>query len=291
MSSVFNTVKKHFQNVILIPGEKIYFLASNGNLTTDIPLQLKNHSISTSYIDGFYYGNITQERVKFINDSIDRHESINTDFRPRVINIMFKEWFKKHGTSPHWFIAGLLAVLAVYLSLIKKEEFILFSTGFSAMGVEMLLLFSFQVIFGYVYLKIGAIITSLLLGLLPGAIIGNRWKKKGKPILMGAEAGMIFLLMIYLIWTIISQGIIREFVFLAYGFTFSLFCGIQFPVAAEIIGEHKSPASFLFSADLIGAAFGTLVVGVLLIPFLGIQAAVIALILIKTTSSVFILKG
>jgi len=291
LSSIFNTVRKYFQNVILIPGEKIYFLASDGRLTDDIPLQLKNHSIATSYIDGFYYGDITQERVKSINGLINRHELINTDFRPRVINIMFKEWFKKHGTSPNWFIASLFGVLVLYLSLINKEEFILFSTGFSSMGVEMLLLFTFQVIFGYVYLKIGAIITSILLGLLPGAIIGNRWKKKGKPVLIGAEAGMIFLLMIYLIWTNISQGTIREFAFLLYGFTFSLFCGIQFPVAAEIIGEHKSPASVLFSADLIGAAFGTLVVGVLLIPFLGIQAAVIALILIKTVSSVLILRG
>jgi len=136
---------------------------------------------------------------------------------------MFKEWFKKHGTSPNWFIAALLSVLALYLSLMKKEEFILFSTGFASMGVEMLLLFSFQILFGYLYLKIGAIITSLLLGLLPGAMIGNRYKKRGKPILIWAEIGMISLLILYLVWTLVSQGIIQEFVFLIYGFTFPSF--------------------------------------------------------------------
>jgi len=275
LSSIYNTVSEHFQNVLLIPGEeiyflaRIYFLASDGNLTADIPLELKKHSIPTSYIAGFYHGNITEERVKFIHDFINKHEPKNSDFEPR--HIMFKEWFKKHGTSPNWFIAALLSVLALYLSLMKKEEFILFSTGFASMGVEMLLLFSFQILFGYLYLKIGAIITSLLLGLLPGAMIGNRYKKRGKPILIWAEIGMISLLILYLVWTLVSQGIIQEFVFLIYGFTFSLFCGMQFPVAAEKIGEHKSPASLLFSADLIGAAFGTLLIGVLLIPFLGIR--------------------
>lgn len=291
LSSMYNTVYQHFQSVLLIPGEKVYFLASDGNLTDDIPLALKKHSIATSYIDNFYYGNITKERIAYINDLLDKHEPENSDFEPRLIHIMFKEWFKKHGDSPNWFIITLLSVLLLYLYVIKKEEFILFSTGFVSMGVEMLLLFSFQIVFGYLYLKIGAIITSLLLGLLPGAIIGNRYKKRGKPILIWAETGMIFLLLLYLTWTFVSQAIIQEFVFLIYGFTFSFFCGMQFPVAAEKIGEHKSPASLLFSADLIGAAFGTLLVGVLLIPFLGIKAALLALILIKATSTALLLLG
>jgi hypothetical protein len=81
-----------------------------------------------------------------------------------------------------------------------------------------------------------------------------------------------------------------EFVFLLYGFAFSLLCGLQFPVAAEMIGEEQSPAAGLFAADLVGAGAGTLAIGTLLIPLLGIQAAVIALILIKAISTAVILK-
>jgi len=290
LSSIFNTVKRYFHNVLLIPGEEIYFLASDGKLTADIPLMLRKRSITTSYIDGFYYGNVTKERIKSINGSINPDEFINTDFHPRVINIMFKEWFKKYGTSPNWFIAILIGLLVFYVSLIKKEEYVLFSTGFAAMGVEMLILFSFQVIYGYIYLTVGAIITFFLLGLLPGAVLGNRWKKRGKDMLIRAEAGMILMLMIYLIWVTFYQSMIPEFVFFLYGFTFSMLCGVQFPVAAEIIGEEKSPAAGLFAADLVGAGAGTLAIGTLLIPLLGIQAAIIALILIKTASTFVILK-
>jgi len=203
---------------------------------------------------------------------------------------MFKEWFKKYGTSPNWFIAILLGLLIPYLFLIKREEYVLFSTGFTAMGVEMLIIFSFQVIYGHIYLKVGAVITFFLLGLLPGAVLGNRWKKAGKEMLINAEVGMIILLMIYLIWATFYQSMIPEFVFLLYGFTFSLLCGVQFPVAAEIIGEERSPAAGLFAADLVGAGAGTLAIGTLLIPLLGIQAAIIALILIKTASTIVILK-
>ena len=46
----------------------------------------------------------------------------------------------------------------------KKEEYVLFTTGFAAMGSEMLVIFVFQVLYGYIYLQIGAIITA---GLVP----------------------------------------------------------------------------------------------------------------------------
>jgi len=156
--------------------------------------------------------------------------------------------------------------------------------------VEMLVLFSFQVIYGYVYLKVGAIITSFLLGLLPGAMVGNKWKKNGRGVLLRAEAGMILLLIAYLVWAAISQFGLPEWVFLLYGFSFSLLCGVQFPVAAEVIGEEKSPAAGLFAADLVGAGAGTLAIGTLLIPLFGIQTAVIALILIKIASTIILLK-
>ena len=291
LSSIFNTVKQCFGNVLLIPGEEIYFLARDGELTADIPSALKKRNIATTYVEGFYYGNVTGERIKFINESVDSAEAINTDFRPRIMNIMFEEWFRKYGTSPHWFMAGLLGVVIGYLILIKREEYVLFSTGFAAMGVEMLVLFSFQVIYGYVYLKVGAIITAFLLGLLPGAILGNRLKKRGKGMLIRAEIGMIVLLLAYLTWATFFQSAMPESVFLLYGFAFSLLCGLQFPVAAEMIGEEQSPAAGLFAADLVGAGAGTLAIGTLLIPLFGIQAAVVALILIKTISTLVILKG
>ncbi|MBW2002874.1 MAG: hypothetical protein JRI30_10235, partial [Deltaproteobacteria bacterium] len=68
LSSIFNTLKKYFHTVLLIPGEEIYFLASDKTLSANIPLKLRKKSITTSYIDGFYYGNVTKERIAFFNE-------------------------------------------------------------------------------------------------------------------------------------------------------------------------------------------------------------------------------
>ncbi|MBW2609655.1 MAG: hypothetical protein JRC68_04840 [Deltaproteobacteria bacterium] len=289
LSTLYNTAQLYFQNVMIIPGGEAYFLCRDREMTTDIPDRLRMKSIVTEYISGFYYGNITEERIKLLREGIDRGEYINTDYEPRMINIIFKEWFFKHGTSPRAFLLILLALTAIYMMSLKREEYVLFSTGLATMGVEMLVVFTFQVTYGYIYLKIGAIITVFLLGLLPGAAIGNLYRGKNIIRLMCSEIILLCLLLIFFIWISFIKGELPQFYFLAYCFIFSFFCGFQFPVAAGIIGEKRSPAAGCLAADLSGAAVGTLVTGTLLIPLLGIQSAIIFLILIKISSSMIVL--
>jgi spermidine synthase len=289
LSTIFSTARMHFQNVMVLPGGEAYFMCSDGALSADIPAKLRIKSIETTYISSFYHGNVTRERIKQLQDTIEENEYINTDFEPRVMNIIFQEWFKKHGTSPRPFFLIVLALTIVYLIFMRKEEYLLFSTGLATMGVEMLIVFTFQVIYGYIYLKIGVIITAFLLGLLPGAIVGNIYREKKMMSIMVSEIVLLCLLLIFFIWISLFRGELHQFYFLGYCFVFSFFCGFQFPVATEIIGERKSPAAGCLAADLTGAAVGTLFTGALLIPLWGIKSAIIFLILVKISSSILML--
>jgi spermidine synthase len=289
LSTIFSTARMHFQNVMVLPGGEAYFMCSDGALSADIPAKLRMKSIETTYISGFYHGNVTRERIKQLQDTIEEIESVNTDFDPRVMNIIFQEWFKKHGTSPKPFFLIVLALTVIYLIFMRKEEYLLFSTGLATMGVEMLIIFTFQVIYGYIYLKIGAIITAFLLGLLPGAIVGNHYREKKILSIMVSEIVLLCLLLIFFIWISLFRGELNQFYFLGYCFIFSFFCGFQFPVATEIIGERESPAAGCLAADLTGAAVGTLFTGTLLIPLWGIKPAIIFLVLVKISSSILIL--
>ena len=288
-SIMLKTAKSHFQNVVILPGGEAYFLCSDGELSIDIPSRLRAKSIMTDYIEGFYYGNVTKERIKRIEEILDQEEYKNTDFEPRIMNIMFQEWFLKHGTSPKMFILILAGLALVYVVLMRKEEYILFSTGLATMGVEMLVIFSFQVIYGYIYLKIGAIVTVCLLGLLPGAAMGSLFEERNKRMLVFSEVTLLGLILIFFVWNSFLRGELHQIYFLGYCFTFSFFCGFQFPLAAKMIGERQSPAAGCLAADLAGAAVGTLVVGTLLIPLWGIQSAIIFLIFVKISSNMIIL--
>ncbi len=286
LSVIDNTVRLHFENVIVLPGGEAYFLCRDGKLSTDIPARLKLKSIKTSYVEGFYRGNVTTDRIEQLQKILDRKEYVNKDFEPRVMNIIFQEWFMKHGTTPKAFFLILLGLTTLYLIFMKKEEYILFSTGLATMGVEMLVIFTFQVIYGYIYLKIGAIITAFLLGLLPGALMGNVNKDRGIGPLIMSEMILLGLLLIFFVWISFFKGELNQIYFLGYCFIFSFFCGFQFPVAAHLIGERQSPAAGCLAADLTGAAVGTIATGTLLIPLWGIQSAIIFLILIKISSSI-----
>ncbi len=289
LSIMFNTARSHFQNVVILPGEEAYFLCRDGELSIDIPSKLRAKSIITDYVEGFYYGNVTKERIAQIQEVLDQEEYQNTDFEPRIMNVMFQEWFMKHGTSPKVFILVLAGLALVYVLFMRKEEYILFSTGLATMGVEMLVIFSFQVIYGYIYLKIGAIVTVCLLGLLPGAAMGSLYEEKNKRMLVFSEVALLGLILIFFVWNSFLRGELHQIYFLGYCFIFSFFCGFQFPLAAKMIGERQSPAAGCLAADLVGAAVGTLVVGTLLIPLWGIQSAVIFLIFVKISSNMIML--
>jgi spermidine synthase len=71
LSSLYNTVKDYFKNVLLLPGQKIFFLCSAFPIDTDIPALLDQKGISTSYIKGYYYGNLTTERIERLNELVD----------------------------------------------------------------------------------------------------------------------------------------------------------------------------------------------------------------------------
>ncbi len=289
ISSIAGTARLHFSDVLAIPGTRAFFLCRNGPLSRDIPGMLHAKSIETVYISGYYEGDATDERVTMLEAAVHGREHVNTDFQPTVINLVFLEWFLLHGSSPRPFLLGLAVFTLIYLVFLKREEFVLFTTGFAAMGAEMLVIFSFQVLHGYVYLKIGAIVTAFLGGLLPGAIFGAMLRRKGGGKLLASDLVMVLFLAAFYVWIRFFGGTIHASWFLAYGFVFSFFCGFQFPSATELIGEDRSPAAGCLAADLTGAAVGTLVVGAMLIPLLGLQTAAVVLILVKVLSNIALL--
>jgi spermidine synthase len=71
LSSIYNTLTQYYKNVIIIPGGAVFFICSEGLLKYDIPSLLKKRSIDTQYIQYYYYGNVTNDRINQVRGSID----------------------------------------------------------------------------------------------------------------------------------------------------------------------------------------------------------------------------
>jgi len=202
------------------------------------------------------------------------------------MGLMFSQWFAKFQTSPLGFFLAVAILATVYLLKISREEYVLFSTGCMTMGSEILVIFAFQIYFGYIYLQIGIIVTVFLAGLLPGAWLGNKLQRPGKQILVLSDGLLIALLISFILAVVGFADRLPVSFYLIFGFAVSLVCGFQFPVAQYLKGSDNAAATRTFSADLMGAACGTLLTSVVLVPYIGILPAAGVLIGIKFVSLV-----
>ncbi|MEJ2731913.1 MAG: hypothetical protein P8185_25975 [Deltaproteobacteria bacterium] len=227
---------------------------------------------------------MTPERIKRLNSLIDPKTPKNIDDIPQLMHLMFLQWFAKFSTSPTGFIVVLLLFCMVYLFRIHLEEFVLFSTGFMVMGSEILVIFAFQIFFGYIYFQIGLIVTVFLAGLLPGAWFGDRFRKRSKQTLMLTDGLLMVLMGLLMVAVKLAGHQLPVVAYLVFGFSVSLICGFQFPVALYLRGGDAPAVTQTFSADLIGAAFGTLIANIVLIPYFGIIWTAAGLIGLKFLS-------
>jgi spermidine synthase len=284
LSSLYNTARAHFKNVLLLPGQRVFFLCSDRHLTTAIPAALEKKGIASAYIAGFFEGNLPPERIAELNGLLDPAIPVNRDVSPFLMRVMFSQWFAKFGASPWAFIVLLTAAGSLYLLRRTREELILFSTGCAVMGSEILVIFAFQIFFGYIYLQIGLIVTTFLAGLLPGAYWGTRLRRPGKNLLAVTDIILICLLLAFIPCAMLIGDRLPVVFFLTFGFATALLCGLQFPQALKLKGDDNQAASRMFSADLMGAAWGTLFTSACLIPLTGIWGAAVGLAAVKAAS-------
>ena len=287
VSVLYGTAHRVFDHVLMIPGNRLFFMCADTPLNPDIPALLAKKSISTNYISGYYYGDIPFEKINDLKNLVQELlpcGTENTDFSPHLVRILLDEWFSVFAASPAILLILLAAINILYVCYISKEEFVLYTTGGFTMGAEILVIFAFQIFFGYIYLQIGLIVTVFLAGLLPGALIVQHVKKLAKPVLIAGEIFLTGLMILFFIGITRFPEHLTSTSFLVFGFFVSLVCGAQFPAALYLSGSGKPAVIRLFSADLMGAALGTLVTSVFLIPYVGILWTVAVLVAMKLTS-------
>lgn len=270
LSTLANTASPYFRHVTLMPGQRLFFLCRDRPISTDIPHLLEMKEINTRHIRGYFSGNLTQARIRQVNQAVDTSIPKNRDLHPQLMLQAFMAWFKRHGESPGWFAVSLGAIALIYLFNLSRPQWVLLTTGCTSIGAEMLAIFTFQTLYGYIYLQLGVLVTVFLAGLLPGAWLGGRLGSQWRRALTTADL-LLCLLMAIFAWVLVGyQYELPAWILYGFGLTVSLLCGFQVPLALRLCGDGTAAVTESFSADLMGAAIGVLLVSLVLIPFMGI---------------------
>lgn len=265
-------------------------------------------------------------RQKWLDDSLNRGEAVklNRDGNPFGLYYGIAYWNAQFHPALQvfwrmvadlrlWHLAAPLLILACAALAVRQKRrdrlqkgalvWVVGSTGFFGMATGILLIFAFQTLYGHAYHWIGLLIAFFMAGLAWGSWIMNRMLANIRNpgviltlielfIILFAFLGMIFLAISYSpgqgqnLLSVIKHGFIPA----SAGAGF--FVGLEFPLAGSLFsrgGERVvRTAGTLYAADLSGAFLGSLLVGVIMVPALGILQTLAVIIFLKTSSLAFI---
>ena len=273
----------------------------------------------------------------------------NTDGRPVAAMYYLRLWLATSGSAHHgesepgvrrarfptlildtrtsWVAAALIACAFAFLIVglrtggTAMRRTALFwsvgTTGFAAMGIEILLLYTFQVMYGFVYGMVGVVIGIFMFGLVVGSALMNRRlgtssvKPPHIPKPMDSsehpEFRVVLLLDVSLLTfssvLIVALPILRasdpgppaQLAVFALIAVAGVLAGMVFPLAASAWLRDQSStaraAGTIDAADHMGGALGALVAGVALVPVLGVTGTCIVIAVMKLLSCLLVVAG
>ena len=297
LSSAHRTARQSFAHVLMIPGGRVFFLASDGPLSLDIAGRLERRGLATQLVNRHYLeAMLAPDRLADLARAVAQPAQRNTDFAPALYYYHLRHWLSQFRAGAG-LLAGILAVLfAVCLLGLRAIPRVVFASGFAASALEVVLLLGFQALYGSLYRQVGLVVTVFMAGVAIGAWRTQRMLARtdasarlpGVPFrspapsprallcaLSAAIAVVAALLPAVLshlgrLDSVVGTSLAGQSVVLLLTFSLAALVGALFPAAgAATPGEAAITASRLYTADFVGAALGALLVSTLLVPLLG----------------------
>jgi spermidine synthase len=258
--------------------------------------------------DYYLFSKLSKQRIAYFEDILNNKANvkINRDFQPisYFYNMAFwityfKDSFlgkiiKSFNESR---VTYLVVILFIFIMLWlvarpKNNRFIreivlgiVMAGGFSQMTLQVIILLCFQIIYGYLFYKLGLILTFFMIGLSLGGILAIRVseKKEGHS---GIFCFIIFILSLYAISLPFIFEALRglktgwlyrlgaDIIFPTLSLFSGLLCSLEFIFANKLYfkedREVATSAGLIYGVDLIGSCIGALLSSLLFIPILGV---------------------
>jgi spermidine synthase len=180
LASAGRSLRQSFPNLLVIPGGRVFFLASDGPLFDDIASRIEQQGLKTKLMNRHYLdAMLTPDRMMDMRLAIAQQAALNHDFNPVLYFYHLRHWMSQFNTGFGPLQILLLVLLGIYLVRLRGTAFVLLASGFAATTLEIVLLLAFQVLCGSVYHQLGIIVTVFMAGLALGAALANRPTKSG----------------------------------------------------------------------------------------------------------------
>lgn len=271
-ASVYNSLKRNFKNVLVVPGQKLYFIASDSALKFNYATALKKVDLHNYYVNPAYINDmLLQFKSNQITKGYEDIHLVNHDFKPIVYYAYLGHWLNFFQVGIELIVFPVIILVLVILLFSRGLAKAVYTSGFTAASTEVVLLIVFQIIWGNLYLMLGVLFTLFMAGLATGS-----WtiKFKNNHVLTTSTIQIISALLmagIGLFLTLFkaeqNDMITKPVVFVSI-YLIAFLTGYQYGFA---VTKDPDKVSVFYSSDLLGAALGSLLPAIFLIPQIGIQ--------------------
>ena len=315
---ILNSLNNIFPYVRVIPGDFNLFLASDSPeiMKVDsylITRRIRQRQLTSSLLLPDYIEYRLHPRwSSWFNDSLkDATKRTNRDFCTFAIFKTLSLWNAQF--SPRWqkiflslgrvnfgMILVTLLVLGLLSSLLLRGKrrfsfsvpYAIVSTGFFGMLINLIIVFSFQIVYGYLYHQIAILITVFMAGAALGSILIGRYSEEVREplkLLFGLELGIIF-------WIFITLFIILSypprFIFFILCAVTGFWVGIEFPLANKVYLKGRDrlgeTVGVIYAADLFGGWLAAILSGILFLPILGLVYTCLVIFIFKLISLILL---
>ncbi|MDD2752134.1 MAG: spermine synthase, partial [Candidatus Omnitrophica bacterium] len=320
---ILSGLKNSFTYQKVIPGDYNIILASHSKELTKTDASIISERIAsrnikaTLLIPSYVEYRLSRNWETWFNQNIQTAETgINRDLQPLALFETLNIWNRKFNSNIFnqcfsslknlhlSYIIILVCAVTLLLALmikIKKSlrisvNFAIFSTGFFGMLVNLILLFLFQNRFGYLYYKIGVLLSLFMAGAAVGSImLSGKMHSKKKPFnrLIAIETISIIFLMFLagnLGFLSLNAG---TFIFMALFLVAGSFLGAEFSLANQIYLQKNAlpgkTAATLYFIDLLGGWLAGILGGVVLLPVLGLSGCCTIIAFFKLSSLILLI--
>jgi spermidine synthase len=318
-SCILTALKHSFNYVRIIPGDYNIYLASPSKELMAVSAglisqRISKNSIRTNLLIPTYLEYRFDKKWLdwFMNSLAGATRNVNRDYQPFAVFQMLLFWNNKFSPAFSFFLRALrnlnlnmsatviflIGLLIFYLARRRKNKriavsFSIATTGFFGMLATLALVFSYQVYYGYLYYRIGLLVSIFMSGVAFGSLLMTGRVEKirnARNLFKCLEILIIFFsfAMAIIITRFLGNRSMAGAVFMGLFFASGMLMGLQFPLATKIYSQEKSGvgevSGALYASDLIGGWVAGVIGGVILLPVLGFFNACMVMVFLKLAS-------
>jgi spermidine synthase len=288
-SSIYNSLAAVFTHILPVAGNKLYFIASDDELSVSFCHLTEVREIENVYVSkAFLSDDLTVKKSAEVRALMDKEIRQNRSAFP-IACFHFQSYnFSRNLNEKIPAIILIIIAFVIPVLAVRRRNVIMYFSASALAGFEIIILLSLQLTVGNMYQITGLAIAAMMAGLAAGAGTGKIFAGKHAPSIQA------FILIIYYLALALCFNLILTFKGI-FAPVIIILLTVVIPswmtghIFRELTEGNSDPsgAGATYSADLAGSALGFILISGIAVPAFGIRNSIILLSMLIFTGLLF----